>query len=162
LDELKKFMIRLAFVKVPIDYCGALRKHIMEKKLGSKKSHDWHIFMQQLMSLALRGLINGHVRLGLMRFRRVFHNICGKVWGPIDLPTLREDVATTFSILEWELLEAFFDVMMHLTLHVVEELDICGLIHSRWIYPIKRALNTFKGYVLIGQSESIHGRRLHL
>ncbi len=110
----------------------------------------------------LEGVNNGHVRLGLMRFSQVFHNIYGKVWDPIDLPTLREDVATTFSILEWELLEAIFDVMMHLTLHVVEELDICGLIHSRWIYPIKRALKTFKGYVLIGQSESIHGRRLHL
>jgi len=162
LDELKKFMTRLAFVKVPIDYCGALRKHIMEKKLASMKRHDWHIFMQQLMSLALRGLMNGHGRLGLMRFSPMFHNICGKVWDPIDLPTLRKDVAITFSILQWELLEAFFIVMMHLTLHVVEELDISGPIHSKWIYPIKRAFKTFKGYVLIGQSESIHGRRLHL
>jgi hypothetical protein len=103
--------------------------------------------MQQLIYLALKGLMNGYARLGLMRFSRVFHNICGKVWDPVDLPTLREDVATTFSILERDLLEAFFNVMMHMTLHVVEKLDICGPIHSRWMYPIKRAFKTFKRHV---------------
>jgi len=34
---------------------------------------------------------------------------------------------------------AFFDVMTHSTLHVVEELDINGQVHSRWMYPIERA-----------------------
>jgi len=34
-----------------------------------------------------------------------------KVWDPTELPTLQEDVATTISLLEWELPGAFFDVM---------------------------------------------------
>jgi hypothetical protein len=37
--------------------------------------------------------------------------------------------------------------MTHLTLHVVEELAICGPIHPRWMYPIERAMKVFKGYV---------------
>ncbi len=60
-----------------------------------------------------------------------------KVWDPINLPSLKEDVASTFSYNEWELPRAFFDVMTHLTLHVVEELDICAPIHTHWMYPIK-------------------------
>jgi hypothetical protein len=43
--KVKTFMSRLASLKVPTDYCGALGKHIMEKKLGSMKSHDWHFLM---------------------------------------------------------------------------------------------------------------------
>jgi hypothetical protein len=39
----KTFMNRLAFLKVPTYYCGALGKHIMENKLGAMKSHDWLI-----------------------------------------------------------------------------------------------------------------------
>jgi hypothetical protein len=70
-----------------------------------------------------------------------------KVWDPIELPTLQEDVATTLSLLKWELLGAFFDVMTHLCLHVVEELAICNLVHVRWMYPIECALKTFKAYV---------------
>jgi len=69
------------------------------------------------------------------------------VWDPIDLPTLREDVAITLSMLEWEFPGAFFDVMSYLTLHIIEELDICGLVHTRWMYPIERAMKVFKGYV---------------
>jgi hypothetical protein len=54
----------------------------------------------------------------------MFRSICGKVLDPVDPPTLKEDVATTLNLIEWELLGAFFDVMTHSTLHVVEELDI--------------------------------------
>lgn len=60
-----------------------------------------------------------------------------KVWDPINLPSLREDVATTLSYNEWELPRAFFDVMAHLTLHVGKELEICAPIHTHWMYPIK-------------------------
>ncbi len=54
--DLQTFMNRLASLKVPTDYGGALGKHIMAKRLGSMKSHDWHILMQQLMPLAQRGV----------------------------------------------------------------------------------------------------------
>ncbi len=37
--------------------------------------------------------------------------------------------------------------MTHLTLHVVEELDVCGLVHARWMYLIELALKMFKTYV---------------
>jgi hypothetical protein len=140
-------MNRLASLKVPTNYCGSLGKHIMDKKLGLMKSHDWHVLMQQLMPLALRGLMDAHVRLSLMCLSSVYHSICAKVWDPIDLPTLREDVVITLSMLEWEFLRAFFDVMSHLTLHIVEELNTCGPIHIHWMYPIERAMKVFKGYV---------------
>jgi len=37
--------------------------------------------------------------------------------------------------------------MTHLTLHLVGELDICGPIHSHWMYPIEKILKDLKGYV---------------
>jgi len=82
-----------------------------------------------------------------MQFNRVFCIICAKVWDPSDFQALRDDVATTFSLLEWELPIAFFDIMTNLTLHVVEELDVCGPVHVRWMYPIEQALKMFKTYV---------------
>ncbi len=58
------------------------------------------MLMQQLMPLRLRGLMQPHVWLALMRFNRVFHSICVKVWDPRDFQALRDDVATTLSLLE--------------------------------------------------------------
>jgi hypothetical protein len=66
-EELKTFMGRLRALKVPSDYCNAVGKHVMDKKLGNMKSHDWHVLMQQFMPLALRGLMDTNVRLSLMR-----------------------------------------------------------------------------------------------
>jgi hypothetical protein len=148
-EELKTFLSRLKSLKVPSEYYDLTGRHIMEKKLGSMKSHDWHMLMQQLMPLALRGLMQPHVQLALMGLSRVFRIICAKVWDPRDFQALRNDVATTLSLLEWELPVAFFDIMTHLTLHVVKELDVCGPVHARWMYPIERALKMFKTYVRI-------------
>jgi hypothetical protein len=42
---------------------------------------------------------------------------------------------------------AFFDIMTQLLLHVVEELDVCGLVHSHWMYLVERMMKVLKGYV---------------
>jgi hypothetical protein len=41
----------------------------------------------------------------------------------------------------------FFDVMAHLVVHLVEELDLCSLVHTWWMYCIERMNKVFKGYV---------------
>jgi hypothetical protein len=99
------------------------------------------------MTLVLRGLMQPHVWLSLMWLSRVFCSICAKVWDPRDFQALRDDVATTHSLLEWELHVAFYDIMTHPTLHVVEELNVCGPVHARWMYLIERALKMLKTYV---------------
>ncbi len=42
---------------------------------------------------------------------------------------------------------AFFSVMTHLVLDLVEELDLCGLVSTRWMYCIERMNKVMNGYV---------------
>jgi hypothetical protein len=42
---------------------------------------------------------------------------------------------------------AFFDFKTHLVIHLVDELEICGLVATHWCYPIERYLNVLKKYV---------------
>jgi hypothetical protein len=37
--------------------------------------------------------------------------------------------------------------MTHLPYHLVQELDLCGPVTTRWMYPIERYMKTLKGYV---------------
>jgi hypothetical protein len=53
----------------------------------------------------------------------------------------------TLISLKQELPPSFFDIIMHFLVHLVEELEICGLVHTRWMYPIEHYLKTLKGYV---------------
>jgi len=41
---------------------------------------------------------------------------------------------------------AFFDIMVHLIVHLVREIKCCGPIYLRWMYPIERYMKILKGY----------------
>jgi hypothetical protein len=41
----------------------------------------------------------------------------------------------------------FFDLQTHFIIHLVDELEICGHVGSRWCYPIEQYLHVLKKYV---------------
>jgi hypothetical protein len=57
INELNTFLLRMGSMKIPTNYGVSLAKHVADKKLGSMKSHDYHILMQQVLPLCLRGLM---------------------------------------------------------------------------------------------------------
>ena len=42
---------------------------------------------------------------------------------------------------------AFFDVMVHLTVHLPREIKLCGPVWLRWMYSMERYMKILKGYV---------------
>jgi hypothetical protein len=60
-----------------------------------------------------------------------------KVVDPNKMHKLKEDVVVTLCMLEMEIPPSFFDVMTHLVLHLVEDLELCGHVHRKWMYCIK-------------------------
>ncbi|XP_035837675.1 uncharacterized protein LOC110893278 [Helianthus annuus] len=42
---------------------------------------------------------------------------------------------------------SFFDVMVHLSVHLASEAKLGGTVHYRWMYPVERYLSTLKSYV---------------
>ena len=43
---------------------------------------------------------------------------------------------------------SFFDIMIHLTVHLVKEVRLCEPIYLRWMYPFERFMKVLKSYVL--------------
>ena len=41
----------------------------------------------------------------------------------------------------------FFDIMVHLAIHLPYEAMLAGPVQSRWMYPFERVLGTYKQYV---------------
>lgn len=87
------------------------------------------------------------MRLAIARASNIWRRVCTKVWDPSTYEDLLKDVAMTLCILEMHLPPSFFDVMTHLLVHVVEELDLCGPLTTRWMYPIERYLKVLKKWV---------------
>ena len=70
-----------------------------------------------------------------------------KVVNPAQKAQYMEDVAETLSTLEREFPPSFFDIMVHLMLHLVEELFVCAPMHTHWMYPYERYFKGLKGFV---------------
>jgi len=66
-----------------------------------------------------------------MRVSRLFKKLCSKVVDSRQKIQMLEDVAETICSLEKELPPSIFVVMMHLPIHLIEELFICGPVHTR-------------------------------
>jgi hypothetical protein len=59
-----------------------------EKKFQNLKSHDCHVIMMQLLSVALRGLLPKNVRLAIVKLCALLNAISQKKINPEDLPQL--------------------------------------------------------------------------
>ncbi|KAE9604361.1 hypothetical protein Lalb_Chr11g0070811 [Lupinus albus] len=49
--------------------------------------------------------------------------------------------------LEMYFTRSFFGIMVHLSIHLVREIQLCGPCYMRWMYPFERYMKTLKGYV---------------
>jgi hypothetical protein len=145
--EFEVFASTLESVKMPSGYASNFGKLIRSKKYGALKSHDYHVLIQNLLPLAIRGLLQPTVRAAVIRMCKVYRTICSKVYDPSQFQSLLNDVAESMALLEMEFPPSFFNVMTHLPYHIVEELDMCGPVTTRWMYPVERHMKTLKNYV---------------
>ncbi|RYE12781.1 MAG: DUF4218 domain-containing protein [Sphingobacteriaceae bacterium] len=100
-----------------------------------------------MLPLALRGILSPDVRFAISKICVFFNSICSKVIDPICLDSLQSELVKTLCMLEKIFPPSFFDIMIHLTVHLVREVKLCGPVFLRWMYPIERYMKVLKSYV---------------
>ncbi|KAL6584869.1 hypothetical protein OROMI_004158 [Orobanche minor] len=144
LDKKEKlqFCKVLKSVKVPDGYASNISKNVQLKppKIFISKSHDSHILMQQLLPIALRNLLPDYVRAPVLRLCKYFRELCSKTLNHLDLVRMEGDIAVTLCQLEKIFPPSFFDLTVHVTIHLVTEVKLGGPVYYRWMYPPERYL----------------------
>ena len=100
--EFQTFGDTVESLKTLTGYSSAFGKHIQKKIFGALKSHDYHVLMQQVMPLALHGLLKSRPRMAVMKMCKVFRKICMKVYVLVEFHSLEADVAENMALLEME------------------------------------------------------------
>ncbi|KAI5324072.1 hypothetical protein L3X38_033145 [Prunus dulcis] len=73
--------------------------------------------------------------------------VCNSFYGmKIPEDKLEEDVVVTLCLLEKYFPPSFFDIMVHLVVHLVREVRLCGPVYFRWMYPFERYMKVLKGW----------------
>lgn len=144
----KTFMDRLSNLKTPTGYMSNMKTRIFpDGTLHGLKTHDYHVLMQQVFPICIRGLLPPRVERAIMHISAIFRKLCLKTVDPSSMDVLTEEVALALCLIEREFPPSFFDPMTHLVVHLVEELYLCGPVHSRWMYPLERYMKYLKSYV---------------
>ncbi|KAA0038226.1 transposase [Cucumis melo var. makuwa] len=138
----------LSDLKVPKGYSSNFRSLVSLKNLmlSSLKSHDCHVLMQQLLLVAIRGVLPNNVRVAITRLCSFFNAICSRTLRISDLDKLQQDVET-LCLLEKYFPPSFFTIMVHLCVHLVREAKLCGPIYLQWMYPFERYIKVLKSFV---------------
>ena len=147
--EKTSFCECLQRVKVPSGYSSNISKlvSIKDLKLLGLKSHDCHVLMTHMIPVAIRGILPINVRQTITKLCFFFNAISSKVIDPKKLDDLQKEVVVTLCLLEQYFPPSFFDVMVHLVVHIVREIKICGPVFLRYMYPFERYMGILKGYV---------------
>ncbi|XP_019163187.1 PREDICTED: uncharacterized protein LOC109159542 [Ipomoea nil] len=117
------------------------------QKLKSQRGKRSRANVEQLLPVAVRGILPKKLRYTIIRFCFFFNAICGQVIDPDKLDELQNGIIVTLCQLEMYFPPSFFDVMVHLVVHLVREIKQCGPAYLRWMYPFERYMKVLKGYV---------------
>ena len=101
---------------------------MLKRKIYGLKSHDFHIIMTQLLPLELRGISSAHVRLHLTSLSNYFLMMYSKIARPQDFMHLEQQMPIILCNLEKLFPPAFFDIMVHLVIHLAYEARISGTV----------------------------------
>ena len=110
------------------------------------KSHDCHVMMMQILPVALRGIMDKHVRDTLIGLCNFFDVISRKSISLKQLRRLQEGIVI-LNELEMYFPPACFDVMVHLCVHIVDDIIDLGPSFLHNMMPLERMNGIIKGFI---------------
>ncbi|XP_049359540.1 uncharacterized protein LOC125824236 [Solanum verrucosum] len=148
-DEKFKLCDFLANLKVPDAFSSNISRcvNVLEKKIHRLKSHDHHVLLQDILPVAIRGLLPKEVCEPIIALGKFFKNLYSKCLTIEDLDILEAEIPIILCKLQMVFPPAFFDVMIHLPIHLAREAKLGGPVQYRDMYSIERYLRTLKSYI---------------
>ena len=122
--EIDQFFNCLTRIKVSSGYCGKISRFLdtKKKRFSGIRSHDCHVMMTQILPVALRGIMDKHIRDTLISLCNFFDVISRKSISVKQLRRLQEEIVVILNELEMYFPPTFFDVMVHLCVHIVDDI----------------------------------------
>ena len=111
---------------------------MVENKILRLKSHDCHVLLQRLLPVVIRPYLHLDVVEVLVALLRFFQKLCTRELTKSDVLRMKEEIVYILCKMERIFLPAFFDIMIHLMIHLSEQVLLSGPVHDTWMFPIER------------------------
>ncbi|XP_074337042.1 uncharacterized protein LOC141674219 [Apium graveolens] len=120
--------------------------HTKERKVVGYKSHA-HFILHYLLQFAIKKTTKAEVAVPLMKLSACLRALWSKVIDLEELEKLETEIVEVLCQFEMIFPSAFFDIMVHLLVHLTREVRLGGPQHLRNMFPIERYLAKLKSYV---------------
>ena len=140
-DQRKEAFRWLKYVVMfPDGYCSNISKgvNLATGKVTGLKSHDYHIWIERLMPVMVRGYLPEKVWRVLAELSHFFRTLCAKQICPSVIAKLQKQVPELLCNLEMIFPPGFFTPMAHLIVHLANEALLGGPVQFRWQFCIER------------------------
>ena len=145
----RKFCKFVKSVKFPNSFASNLSKNVApnDSRIVGLKSHDCHVIMQRLLPVGCRSLVNKTISSTIIELCTFFKQLCARTVNVSDMVEAQNQLVIILCKMERIFPPAFFDIMIHLVLHLPEEAILGGPVYMRWMYPFERYIKKLKDYV---------------
>ena len=128
---------------VPDGYVANLRRgvNLTTMRINGLKSHDYHIWIERLLPVMVRGYFPDNVQRVLAELSNFFRIICAKELSRTVVTEIEQLAPVLLCKLEKIFPPVFFNPMQHMILHLPYEARMGGAVQGRWCYAIERQQN---------------------
>ena len=89
------------------------------------------------MLVAIHGILPDKVKVAITCLCFLFNAICSIVIDPKKLDELENETAIVLCQMEMYIPPSFFDIMVHLIVHLMRKIWLCGPVFLRGMYPVE-------------------------
>jgi hypothetical protein len=106
-------------------------------KVQGLKTHDCHILLQRISPTAMRGFLDKDIYEAIAELHTFFRQLCSGTLDKDVLAEMKKEIPIILVKLDKKIPSAFFDVMIHLIVHLPDEALLRGPMQYGWMYTIE-------------------------
>jgi hypothetical protein len=118
---------------------------IKDLTVTNYNSHDYHVMLTTFLPIAIRDINPMFLKMANTRLCYFFHRILEKVIDCDESASLQELTVETIS--QFGFPPSFFDIMVHLVVHSVPQIEALGLMYLHEIWTCERFMSILNGCV---------------
>ena len=137
-------------VKVPIGFSSNINSLVSMKDLtmANYNSHDCHVMLTVFLPIVIRAIGPEYVKMVITRKSYFFNRITQKVIDEVELPGLKAFIVETLYQLEMCFPPSFFNIMPHLMMHMVDQIQELDRIYLHQMWTYEWFMLTLNRYIL--------------
>ncbi|GJT87715.1 hypothetical protein Tco_1069432 [Tanacetum coccineum] len=148
-ENRKLFCKFIKGVRLPDGFGSNFKQKVTadDNNITGLKSHDCHIMMHRLLPYGVQRYLPKNIAAPIIELCLFFKQLCARSLMQQDMAKAKKQLISMMINLEQIFPPAFFDIMIHLVIHLPDEAILGSPLRYRWMFPFERYMKKLKNYV---------------